>query len=47
MRKPPLASRAAACRDIADAIGGYLKSLQKHNDPIPPAITEDVIEVEL
>lgn len=41
------ATREEARGNIADAIGGYLKSLQKHNEPIPPAITEDVVEVEL
>ncbi len=32
--------------NIADAICGYLESLRKHNEPIPPSITEEVVEVE-
>jgi predicted RNase H-like HicB family nuclease len=35
-----------AKRNIADAIEGYLASLKKHGDPIPPPITEEVIEIE-
>ena len=35
-----------AKRNIADAIEGYLTSLKKHGDPIPPPITEEVIEIE-
>ncbi len=40
-------TRDQAKRNIADAIAGYLVSLQKHGDPIPPPITEDVIEVDV
>ena len=32
--------------NIIDAISGYLASLRKHNEPIPPPITEEVVEVE-
>ena len=32
--------------NIVDAIAGYLESLRKHNEPIPPPITEEVVEVE-
>lgn len=39
-------TRDAAKRNIADAINGYLESLRKNGDPIPPPITEDVIEVD-
>lgn len=31
----------------ADAIQGYLESLKKHGDPLPPPITEKVIEVKV
>ena len=41
------ATRDEARVNIADAIAGYLESLRKHNEPIPPAITEEVVEVEL
>ena len=39
-------TRQAALANIQDAIAGYLESLRKHGDPIPPPITEEVIEVE-
>ena len=39
-------TRDEAVRNIGDAMKGYLKSLKKHGDPIPPPITEDVIEID-
>lgn len=39
-------TREEAKRNIADAIEGYLASLKENGDPIPPPITEDVVEVE-
>lgn len=39
-------TRDEAKQNIADAIQGYLASLKKHGDPIPPPISEDVIEVD-
>jgi predicted RNase H-like HicB family nuclease len=39
-------SRQEAITNIKDAITGYLASLKKHGDPIPPPITEEVIEVQ-
>lgn len=41
------ASRDEAKRNIADAIAGYLQSLKKHGDPVPPPITEDCIEIDV
>ncbi len=38
-------SRKEAVENIKDAIGGYLESLNKHNEPVPPSIEEEVIEV--
>lgn len=38
-------TRAEAIKNIRDAIEGYLESLEKHGDPIPPPISEEVIEV--
>ena len=38
-------TRQEALRNIADAIEGYLESLRKNGDPIPPPITEELIEV--
>jgi len=34
-----------AVRNISEAIKGYLESLKKHDDPIPPPIYEEIIEV--
>ena len=38
-------TRDEALENIKDAIKGYLKSLKKHNEPIPPQIYEEVVEV--
>ena len=38
-------TRGKAIENIKDAIKGYLKSLKKHNEPIPPQIYEEVIQV--
>lgn len=38
-------TREEALRNIKDAIKGYLESLKKHNEPIPPPIEEEIIEV--
>jgi predicted RNase H-like HicB family nuclease len=38
-------TRQEAKANIADAIQGYLESLRKHDEPIPPPITEEIIEV--
>jgi antitoxin HicB len=38
-------TRAEALANIKDAVQGYLASLKKHGEPIPPPISEDVIEV--
>jgi len=38
-------TRAEALANIKDAISGYLESLKKHNEPIPPSIWEQVVEV--
>jgi len=40
-------SRGEALANIQDAIKGYLESLKKHDEPIPPSIEEEVIEVSL
>ncbi|MBF0528981.1 MAG: type II toxin-antitoxin system HicB family antitoxin [Deltaproteobacteria bacterium] len=31
--------------NIRDAIEGYMASLKKHDEPIPPGIHEEIIEV--
>ena len=38
-------TRKQAIENIKDAMEGYLESLKKHNDPIPPSIHEEVVEV--
>ena len=38
-------TRAEAKENIREAIEGYLKSLRKHGDALPPSILEEVIEV--
>ena len=38
-------TRVEAADNIREAITGYLKSLRKHDDPVPPGILEEVIEV--
>ncbi len=37
-------TRKEALANIKDAINGYLKSLKKHNEPIPPPIEEETVE---
>ena len=39
------ATRDEAQANIKEAITGYLESLKKHGEPIPPAITEEIVEV--
>ena len=38
-------TRVEAVANIKDAIGGYLASLEKHADPVPHPITEEIVEV--
>ena len=40
-------TREEALANIRDAIQGYLHSLEKHGDPLPGPITEEIIEVPL
>lgn len=39
------ATRAEALASIKDAMSGYLASLAKHNEPVPPPITEELVDV--
>lgn len=39
------ATRHEAIDNIKEAIAGYLESLRKHNEPIPPSIWEEMVEV--
>jgi predicted RNase H-like HicB family nuclease len=38
-------TRAEARTHIEDAVAGYVASLKKHGEAIPPPIDEDVVEV--
>ena len=38
-------TRDEAIANVKDAIAGYLESLRKHNEPIPPPIWEETVEV--
>ena len=38
-------TRKEALANIRDAIDGYLASLKKHHEPIPPSIDEELVEV--
>ncbi|MCL5068947.1 MAG: type II toxin-antitoxin system HicB family antitoxin [Thaumarchaeota archaeon] len=38
-------TRKEALTNIKDAINGYLKSLKKHNEPIPPPVQEEMVEI--
>jgi predicted RNase H-like HicB family nuclease len=38
-------TREEVLTNIKDAIQGYLASLKKHDEPIPPPIEEETVEV--
>ena len=38
-------TREEAVANVKDAIAGYLESLRKHNEAIPPSIWEETVEV--
>ena len=38
-------TRQEALINIKDAISGYIESLKKHNEPIPPSIQEEIVEI--
>ncbi len=39
-------TREEALTNIRDAMQGYLESLRKHGEPVPPAMDEEVVEVD-
>ena len=39
------ATRAEALANITEAVGLYIESLEAHGDPVPPPITEEIVEV--
>jgi len=38
-------TREEAIENIKDAIRGYLESLKKHGEPIPPSIEEELVDI--
>ncbi len=38
-------TREEAIKNIKEAIEVYLESLKEHNEPIPPSIEEEIIEI--
>jgi predicted RNase H-like HicB family nuclease len=38
-------TRDEAIANTKDAIAGYVASLKKHDEPVPPPITEEIVEV--
>jgi predicted RNase H-like HicB family nuclease len=38
-------TRDEAVHNIKDAIAGYIESLRRHNEPIPPSTWEATVEV--
>ena len=38
-------TRKEALENIQDAIKGYIQSLKNHNEPVPPPIEEEIVEV--
>lgn len=40
-------TRAAALANVREAISLYLESIEAHGDPVPPPITEEIVEVEV
>ena len=38
-------TREEAISNIREAMRGYLDSLEAHGEPIPPSITEELVEV--
>ncbi len=40
-------TRTEAIDNIKEAITAYIESLEAHGEPVPPSISEEVVEVEL
>ncbi|MDQ3686335.1 MAG: type II toxin-antitoxin system HicB family antitoxin [Acidobacteriota bacterium] len=38
-------TREEAVENIKEAIAAYLESLEAHNEPVPPPITEELVKV--
>jgi predicted RNase H-like HicB family nuclease len=40
-------TRVEALENVKEAISLYLESLQAHGEPVPPPITEELVEVQV
>ena len=38
-------TRSEAIKNVTEAMKGYLESLRKHGDPVPPPISEELVEI--
>ena len=38
-------TRAVALENVREAIAAYLESLNAHGEPVPPPVSEEVVEV--
>jgi len=38
-------TREEAVTNVREAMAAYLESLEEHGDPIPPPITEEIVEL--
>jgi predicted RNase H-like HicB family nuclease len=38
-------TRSEAVANIKEAIAGYIESLEAHDEPVPPPVTEEIVEV--
>jgi predicted RNase H-like HicB family nuclease len=38
-------TRAEALDNIKEAMAAYIESLEAHNEPIPPPISEEIVEI--
>jgi predicted RNase H-like HicB family nuclease len=38
-------TRTEAIENIKEAIAAYLESLKRHSEPIPPPVSEEIVEV--
>ena len=39
------ATREEALKNVREAIAGFVESLEVHGDPVPPPISEEIVEV--
>ncbi|MBA3585279.1 MAG: type II toxin-antitoxin system HicB family antitoxin [Gemmatimonadetes bacterium] len=39
-------TREEALANIREAIELYIENLEEHGDPVPPSITEEIVEIE-